>query len=314
MARQIGLVIVCAFLTWINVIGLRRGMQAIFALTLLKLIPLSLIVLVGLQYLNPGIFTQAEFPPIDGLGETILVLLYAFVGFEGAVVPAGEARDPRRDIPRALVGTILGITALYVLIQMVVISVEPDVGASKTPLIDVSLMLFGPAGAALIAAGAVFSITGNNSSMMFSGPRMVYAMSRDKLLPAWFGRVHERWGTPANAVIFIGSVALFLALSGSFIWLAAMSTVVRLLVYAACIASLPRLHTALGEGARPFHLPGGAIIPLFAFMLCCVLITFASAQSWITTGVFALIGTALYFYQGFSKLLSKIRVSGSGST
>src|SRR5690606_18381836 len=159
---------VSVFLTWINVIGLKQGLQAIFALTLLKLIPLSLVALVGLRHLDPGIFTHAQLPPIDGLGETILVLLYAFVGFEGAVVPAGEARDPRRDIRRVLLGTILGITALYVLIQVVVISVQPDVGASRTPLIDVSLVLFGPAGAALMAAGAVFSIIGNNSSMMFS--------------------------------------------------------------------------------------------------------------------------------------------------
>ena len=314
IARQVGLVVVCAFLTWINVIGLRRGMQAIYAFTLLKLIPLSLIVLVGLRHLNPEMFTNAPLPAIDGLGETILVLLYAFVGFEGAVVPAGEARDPRRDIPRALLSSVVSITGLYVLIQMVVISVEPGVGASKTPLIDVSLILFGPAGAALIAAGAVFSITGNNSSMMFSGPRMVYAMSREKLLPGWFGRIHERWGTPANATIFIGAFALFLALSGSFIWLAAMSTVVRLLVYAACIASLPRLHSALGEGARPYDLPGGNLIPVIAFILCCVLISFATAQSWLTTGIFALIGTAFYLSQKFSKLLSKISTSPEGSS
>ena len=309
LPRQITLTVIWVLLTWVNVIGLRRGMQAVFALTLLKLIPLSLVVLVGLRHLNPEIFTGPGLPPAGSLGETILVLLYAFVGFEGAVVPAGEARDPRRDIPRALVASVLGVTVLYVLIQMVVISVDPGVGTSKTPLIDVALILFGAAGAALMAAGAVFSISGNAAATMVSAPRMVYAMSRDELLPLWFGRVHYRWGTPANATIFIGGMALLLALSGSFIWLAAMSTVVRLLVYVACILSLPRLRTALAAGARPFDLPGGYFIPLVALILCCWLITFASGQSWLTTGIFSAIGTVFYLatFRRKQRVLAKER-------
>lgn len=294
MTRQVALTFICLFLTYINVIGLRRGMQAIFIFTFLKLVPLTLVVLLGLTKINPDIFIAAGLPAFEGLGETILVLLYAFVGFEGAVVPAGEARNPRSDIPRALISSVMAITVLYVLIQIVVISVEPDIAGSKTPLIDVAFILMGPAGAALMAAGAVFSITGNNSSMMFSGPRMVYAMSRQKLLPAWFGVIHKRYGTPANSTFFLGGLALFLALSGSFIWLAAMSTVVRLLVYAACIVALPRLHTALAPDAKPFELPGGNAIPFAALILCIWLTTFASGQSWLTTGIFALIGAGLY--------------------
>jgi len=153
----------------------------------------------------------------------------------------------------------------------------------------------GSAGAALMAAGAVFSITGNCSSMMFSSPRMVYAMSRQRLLPRWFGVIHKTYETPVNSTLFLGALALFLALSGSFIWLAAMSTAVRLLVYAGCIVSLPRLHTALAPGGKPFHLPGGYLVPVLALGLCLWLTTHASAQSWLTTGVFAAFGTVLYF-------------------
>ncbi len=295
LVNQLALTLIVLGVTWVNVVGLRSSLQAIFTFTLLKLIPLVLVVLLGISSFNPAIFIAAELPVIDGLGETILVLLYAFVGFEGAVVPAGEARNPQRDIPRALVASVLAVTVLYVLIQMVVISVEPDIAGSGTPLIDVADILMGSVGAAIMAAGAVFSITGNVSSMMFSGPRMVYAMSRQRLLPAWFGVVHERWGTPANATFFISALALFLSLSGSFVWLAAMSTVVRLLVYAACIVALPRLHTALRDGARPFHLPGGNTIPVMALILCVWLCSFASGQSWLTTGVFSALGTALYF-------------------
>ncbi|MSQ98340.1 MAG: amino acid permease [Xanthomonadales bacterium] len=294
LARHIALTLMCAFFTWVNVVGLRRGMQAIFVFTLLKLIPLALVVLLGLTHLNPEVFTGAGLPAFDGLGETLLVLFYAFVGFEGAAVPAGEARNPQRDIPRALISSVIAITVLYVSIQMVAVSVIPELGSSKAPLADVALVLMGSAGAALMAAGAVFSVGGNCSSIMFNGPRMVYAMSCQQLLPRWFGAIHPRHGTPANAILFVGGLALFLSLSGSFVWLAAMSTVVRLLVYVACILALPRLHTMPGDRAQPFKLPGGYLIPLMALILCGWLMTFASSRSWLTTAAFSAIGAVFY--------------------
>ncbi len=269
-------------------------MLAVFVLTLLKLMPLSLLVLVGLTRINADVFIAPGLPAFHGLGETILVLLYAYVGFEGAVVPAGEARNPRRDIPRALVQSVMAVSVLYVLIQLVVISVDPSVGTSKTPLIDVAAILMGPAGALLMAAGAVFSISGNVSSMMLSGPRIVYAMGHSRVLPQWFGRVHPRFGTPANAIAFLGALGLGLALSGSFIWLAAMSTVVRLLVYVACIAALPRMHRDAGDPTAIFKLPGGYTIPLIALLLSCWLVTHATADSWLVTGIFMVLGAVFY--------------------
>jgi len=194
-----------------------------------------------------------------------------------------------------------------VLIQWVAISVAPDIGGSKTPLIEVSQILMGPFGAVLIGIGAVFSIIGNVSSMMISGPRMVYAMGRSQVLPAWFGSVHAGFGTPANAIAFAGLLSIVLALSGGFVWLAAMSTVVRLIVYAACILSLPRLHTALQPGQQPFDLPGGYLIPLLALGISLWLISQASANSWLFTGLFMLIGTVLYFF-------AKRSQAGSGDT
>lgn len=294
LIRQVVIAAIIVFLIFINVIGVRRGVLAMFIFTLLKLIPLSLLVVVGLSRINPDVFIAAGLPAFDSLGATILVLLYAFVGFEGAVVPAGEARNPRRDIPRALVQSVMAICVLYVLIQLVVVSVAPDVGSSTTPLIDVAAILMGPAGALLMAAGAVFSITGNVSSMMLSGPRMVYAMGHNKVLPRWFGTVHPRFGTPANAIVFMGALGLGLALSGGFMRLAAMSTLVRLLVYTACIAALPRMHRSADHSDDIFALPGGYTIPLTALLLTCWLVAHASAQSWLMTGIFMVLGAVFY--------------------
>jgi APA family basic amino acid/polyamine antiporter len=249
----------------------------------------------GISKINPDIFIAAGLPVFEGLGETILVLLYAFVGFESSVVPAGEARNPRRDIPWALVKTTVFIGIFYFLIQLVSISVEPGIGSSKTPLADVAMILMGTAGAALLALGAVFSITGNLSAMMLSAPRMFYAMAHDdRTLPAWFGDIHSRYHTPANSIIFLGFFSLVLALSGSFIWLAAMSTVVRLLVYSSCILSLPNLQKTIEPVEGQFQLPGGLTIPVVALLLSLWLTTHASMESWVVTGAFAVLGSVFY--------------------
>ena len=288
-------VAVCVVLAVINILGVRQGMLAIFALTILKLLPLVLLVVLGIAQTNPEIFTGATVPPIDSLGETILVIFYAFVGFESAVIPAGEARNPKRDIPLALVRTILAITVFYFLIQIVAISVAPDLASSETPLADVAQVLMGSAGAAILTLGAVFSITGNLTSGVLSAPRMVYAMSHIGILPRWFGAVHPRYQTPSNAILFYAGFALLLALSGGFVFLAAMSTVVRLMVYVMCIATLPVLKKKKPEAENQFRLPGGMAIPAVALLLSLWLMTHASAKSWLITGAFMILGSGLYF-------------------
>ena len=158
MARTITLTVVSLLIIYVNVIGVKRSLAALFVITTIKLIPLSLIVLLGMTKINPEIFIAADLPVFEGLGETILVLLYAFVGFESTVIPAGEARNPRRDIPWALVKTTISVGIFYFLIQLVSISVEPGIGSSETPLADVAMVLMGSAGAGLLVLGAVFSI------------------------------------------------------------------------------------------------------------------------------------------------------------
>jgi amino acid transporter len=297
---------VCVVLTVINLIGVRQGMAAIFALTVLKLLPLVLLVFLGISQTNPEIFTGAEIPALDSLGETMLIIFYAFVGFESAVIPAGEARNPRRDIPMALVRTILAITIFYFLIQLVTISVAPDIAGSKTPLADVALILMGTAGAAVLTLGAVFSISGNLTSSMLSAPRMLYAMGHLGTLPAWFGNIHPRYQTPSNAILFYAIFSIALALSGGFVFLAVMSTVVRLMVYVMCIATLPILHKRLGEYEGQFRLFGGMAIPVLALVLSLWLMTHASMKSWLATGVFMLLGSVMY-------LITRRRAAAAGS-
>ena len=292
--RSILMSILIMGLTWLNVRGVRNSIGIIYIFTILKLLPLSLLVLFGLGHIDLQMLGGADLPEFGQFSEAVLIVLYAYVGFEGTVVAAGEGRSPRRDLPKAMINTILVTGLIYVLIQLVAISSLPDLATSSTALADVAVVLIGPAGAVLLTLGAVFSIGGNLQSTFLSAPRMTYALALDGSLPSWFAKVHHRHQTPHISLWIYGAFCLALALSGSFIWLAVMSTLARLLTYIVCIAALPRLEKTIEPVENQFSLPGGLLIPAIALILCLWLITYASAQAWLTCLAFMGLGTVLY--------------------
>jgi APA family basic amino acid/polyamine antiporter len=298
LIHQLAVALMFIILAASNIVGVRRSMAVVFVFSAMKLAPLILLVLVGLSQVQPGLLLESGLPEISTFGETVLVLLYAFVGFESAVVLAGEARNPRQDIPRALTITVLTITVFYFLIQWISISTLPGLAGSKTPLADVAAVVLGASGATLLTFGAVFSIGGNCSASMLSAPRMTYALARMGSLPQWFGAVHPRFHTPVNSIVFYAVVALGLALSGNFVWLAVVSTLARLLSYILSVAALPVLEKTMEPTKDQFRLPGGYLIPAVALVLCLWLITYASLTAWLTTAGFFLLGSALYFISG----------------
>ncbi len=293
--HQLAVVLMFTFLAVINIVGVRKSMLVVYIFTTLKLAPLFLLIILGVSHIQPELLVQSGLPEFNDFGETVLILLYAFVGFESAVIPAGEARNPRRDIAYALPLTVLSITVLYFLIQWISISTLDDLAGSSTPLADVAVVIMGPIGAVLLTFGAVFSIGGNCSISMMTAPRMTYAMANMGTMPAWFAKIHPRFHTPANSILFYAVIALVLALSGSFIWLAVVSTLARLLTYILSIAALPILEKKMPQTEGQFRLYGGYLIPILGFVLCLWLVTFASQTAWLTTVIFFIIGSALYF-------------------
>jgi len=291
LGHQLGVSLMFVILAVSNVVGVRQSMTVVFLFSALKLAPLVLLIMLGLAHTR---LLQGQLPVLGTLGETILILLYAFVGFESAVVPAGEARNPRQDIPRAITITVLAITGFYFLIQLVAVSVLPELATSKTPLADVAEILMGATGAALLTLGAVFSIGGNCSASMLSAPRMTYALAKLGSLPRWFGKVDPRFRTPLNSILFYAVIGLVLALSGSFIWLAVVSTLARLLSYILGIAALPVLERKFEPTEGQFRLRGGYFIPVVALLLCLWLISSASMTTWLTTAGFFVLGSVLY--------------------
>ena len=287
---------VTAGLTWANVIGVRDGVRTMGVFTFLKITPLALLVLLGLQHVTGSTLIPSAPFFVEELGSTTLLLIYAYVGFETVAVTAGETSQPRSTIPRALVATVLGTGLLYFVIVLVFIAtISPERYATAT-LVDIGRSLAGPAGALAITLAAVFSIGGNLASSMIAAPRLIFSLAENRLLPQWFGHVHDRYATPDRCILIMGGMALILALTGSFVKLAIASSVVRLLGYIICIASLPTIRRNASDAVRQnaFRLKGGFTIPLLGLSICIWLLMQSTAESWIAVSV--LIGIGLFLY------------------
>ena len=275
----------------INVLGIRQSAIVVNVLTIGKLTPLVLFVLLGLPHVDVGALAPAGSPAFTEIATATLLLIFAFGGYEVVPVPAGEARAPRQAVPFAMVMTILICATVMMLVQIVAIGTLPGLAASRTPLADAAALFAGASGAMLMTIGAAVSMSGNNMGQALSGSRNLFALAEQGDLPRLFGRVHPRFRTPDFAIVFTSLVALGLALSGSFATLAAASAVARLLVYAGTCASVLALRR---QGRAPFTIPGGPVIPVVALVLSVAILYGATLTQLIVGAIALVVGALLY--------------------
>ena len=283
-------------LTYANIRGVKDGVRTMGFFTILKVLPLILLVLLGLQHVTADALIPSASAVIEDLGGTTLLLVYAYVGFETMAVTAGETAEPRRTLPRALIRTVIGTGLLYFLIVLVFISVIPEDTYADATLVDVGRSLAGAAGAIGITLAAVFSIGGNLAGTMIAAPRLIFALAENRLLPAWFGNIHPKYATPDHSILVMGGLALVMALTGSFVELAVASSLSRMLSYILSIASLPIIRNRASDAmkARAYRIRGGYIVPLIGLAICVWLTAQATAENWRTVGILLAIGFVLY--------------------
>jgi amino acid transporter len=292
--RALILTALVGLLTLINIRGVRAGAQVSNLFTAAKLVPLFAVIVLGLVVLQHHHWTIAT-APIASPGtsqwlKAMLLLVFAYGGFETALAPMSEAKNPRRDAPFALFTALLLCTVLYALIQWVVVGVLPNAGHSQRPLADVARIAVGPVGAALIAIGALISFYGYLSAKILAMPRVPFALAEQGDLPKAFAAVHRRFHTPYVSILVFAALVWGLALIGDFKWNVTLSAVARLLYYGVGCAALPILRRKNPEGAGAmFHLPAGNFFAVLGVILCVILITRVDfGQSLILVATFTL--------------------------
>jgi amino acid transporter len=281
-------------LTIIHVQGIRRAALFGNLVTFAKLIPLLLFVGIGLFHIEWPRLQHASLPLNRSFAEAVLLLSFAFVGWESVVVAAGETQDPQRDLPRALIAGLLLVALLYGSIQLVCIGTLPDLAASERPLVDAGRNFLGASGALWLTLGAAVSMLGTLNGSMITISRLPYAMAAAGQLPRGLAVIHPRYRTPHVAVVCSGLLVLALTLSGQFVYLLTVSTIARLLVFAVTCAALPILRRKPDVPAARFVLPGGLLIPAAALALIAWLLASSSFAATRDVAIVTGIGALLY--------------------
>jgi amino acid transporter len=249
-AARAAFVGLCAlFVVGTNVAGIRQTSGVTNLLAVVKIAPLVAIGVAGLFVLEPANFVVPELRPIDCL-RAVLLLIFAFSGFEILTVPAEESLRPRRDMPVALFGTIVAVTVIYLIVHTASLGMLPGLAAEKAPLATAAGMLAGPPGRYGMTAVAALSTAGCALASLVGGSRMLYAMSSAGQIPAWIGALNSRLKTPAVASLLVGALATALAIFGRYEWLSAVSAGARLLVYLACGLACLRPAPDIGPAGR----------------------------------------------------------------
>src|SRR6266436_5594969 len=281
-------------LTALNVFGVRQAAIVSNLFTVGKLIPMLIFVAAGLFFLNPHAFALGAGPSAGAFSQSVLLLIYAFTGFEMAAIPAGEIRNPQTHLPRALLISIAVVACTYILIQIVCIGTLPELAASQKPLADAAQRFMGTTGAAIISAGAIISIAGNLNIVLLSGSRVPFAIAEQKQLPEVFAAIHRRFSTPHIAIVVTAGVMLVLTLRSPFVAALTISAIARLVTYAVTCAALPVLRRREGISPALFKVRGGPFIAVVAFLLSAWLLANSTLKEAIQLSIAAAVGMVVY--------------------
>src|SRR5256886_6385262 len=308
--RIVVMLAVYGLLVFINIRGVREGAGAVTTITIAKLLPLLLFVCAGIFFIHPANLTWIAWPGSKALGDSVILLIFAFVGIEVALIPSGEVKNPSRTVPRAAYLALVITTSIYILIQLVAQgTLGVDLANHKdAPLAEAAALFLGNIGRTILLAGATISAFGFVTSDILSSPRMIFAFGRDGALPAWFAHVHPRYHSPDVAIITYAVLAFALSITGTFEKLAVLSNVAVLLMYLLCCAACWFLvQRDVRTDGQPFNFPGMKIVPALAIIAIIWILAHATLWEFEVNAIVLAIASVLYFVR--AKLRSTLGAS-----
>jgi amino acid transporter len=287
-------------LVFINIRGVRKGAGAVTTITVAKLLPLLLFIGVGIFFIRPPNLSFAAWPGSKPLGDAVVLLMFAFVGIEVALIPSGEVKNPARTVPRSAYLALVITTIIYILIQLVA---QGTLGVDlanpiykDAPLAESAARFLGNIGRTILLAGATISAFGFVTSDILSSPRMIFAFGRDGALPKFFAHVHPRYRSPDVAIITYAVLAFALSVSGTFEKLAVLSNVAVLLMYLLCCAACWFLmQRDVRSDGEPFNFPGMKLVPALAIVTIIWILAHATMWEFEVTAIVLAAASVLYF-------------------
>lgn len=293
--RIVVIFVLTLFFTIINHVGVKSSTILNNSLTIAKLIPLFLFIGVGLFFIEPGNFdfTRSS-PELFGFSNSILLMVFAFSGFEAIIVNTGEIKTPRKNIPAALLITITFVTIFYVLLQLVCIGTFPGLADSERPIADAALQFAGPAGALIISVGALFSVGGTINTVMLIGSRLPYALSTKSQLPGFLGFVHRKFKTPTWSLWLFAGTAFLVSISGTFVYAVSISVISKVMILGIVCAALIRLRKMDTGKTAFFKLRYGNFMAVLGMLICIALLMSSKASEFRDTLITLFAGVIIF--------------------
>ena len=289
LLRAMLLIGIIAGLAFVNIRGAALGSHVSGIATIAKVVPLIAFVALGLSHVRAENLALGSFPSLSRLGESGLLLMFAFFGMESALQVSGEVRDAARAVPRAIALAVTGVGVLYIAVQLVAQGILGSALAApetaKAPLAAAAVQIAGPTGATLILIAMIVSTFGFMTATMLATPRSLFALAVDGYLPRPLAAVHREHHTPHVAIAIQGVIVCAIAITGTYVKLAIMANVAILLVYLGCCLAVWRLRRLDAGGTdQPFVMPGGRVVPWVGASLIVALLATATWQAWLVTG------------------------------
>ncbi len=272
--RFVILTLLVGLLALINARGARQGTVVSNVFTVAKILPLLMVVSAGVAVtiIHPAPWGAASPMPASVWMKAMVLLIFAYGGFESALAPMSEAKNPGRDAGFALFVALIACTVIYTLVQWAVVGVLGPGATTDRPLAEVARLTMGNRGAALVAIGALVSVYGYLGAKLLGMPRVTFALAKGGDLPQVFAAVSRRFHTPWFSILFYAAAVWGLAIAGSFAWNVTLSVVARLFYYAVVCAALIALRRKQPQAAG-FRLPGGQLLAVLGIGIAVVLAT-----------------------------------------
>jgi basic amino acid/polyamine antiporter, APA family len=291
-AQAVVLVAIYAVFATINVLGVERGSRVNSAITVAKILPLLLVLVGGLFFIDVSNLAIGTPPDMPTLARSSILLIFAFAGIEAALVPGGEMKDPARTVPRAIFIAMATSTVLYAGLQFVAQGVlGPALATSNaTPLADAAGVALGGWARQVLLVGAVVSMLGHAGAMILATPRTLFAFARDGLLPQALARVHPEHRTPVVAIVVQCAIVVVLAVTSTFERLAILANLSTLVLYGTCCLATWQLRRRdVRAGGTPFRVPAPALVIVLACLVIGWMLTSVTLAEWMALagGLFA---------------------------
>ena len=300
-ARIITIILLTLFLAYVNHIGVKNSTRVNNFLTIGKLLPLLLFIIVGFFFIEPGNYEINKVPDFTSFSSTVLLLVFAFGGFESVLVNSGEVKNPEKNLPFALFLAALIIAGIYMLIQIVSIGTLPTLASTNKPLADAAGLFMGKTGAIIIAIGAMFSVSGTLNAIMLVGSRLPFAFSEEKQFPAVFSFIHPKYKTPTWSLLLFMTLTIIISLNYSFLSAASISAITRVMIYGIVCVTLIILRKKNPGKTGFFKIKYGNIVAILGVLLTLWLLTSATLEQMKQISIAIGIGLVVYLLMELSK-------------